>query len=1374
MTKEHGLINDPYFAPDNVDVKAIKEYNKNIRDGIDPGNALVDALDGANEATLSLATNANGAEVSLEKYTVKAKLATTVSKGLALAGNMLVSSLISIGISFAIQGIMDWINSVQNAKEAMKEAQQAIDDAQNSLKNITSTLDENKERFLELSEGVDKFSKNLTLSEEEYKEYLDISQQLAEIFPELVVGYDEQGNALLNIGNNAEETNAKLEELLETEQKIARQTLIDNMDDVAKGIAVEAKEASDNIKEYKNQLAQLDNEDDYVNVGISNSKPVTLKQSLSGETTRAMETALKSAGIDYGMISQVSETGNENVFFIDPEATKEQLQKAQDYYDAFVTQQVRQNEAERTGLLKKIAEEEQIYKNHYSKMSANLQAWVSEDFNYQYLSESSQKFIDAAIPNIDWSSLVDPPDNALEYQDYITKNIIEPLMSIPEEHQEEIDQMLSKLFSFEPGDIDIVEFALSLQTKLKEMGVFIDVTPVISDEQTTYDKLQNVVRSGAEKVSGISYEATTFDSNARAKYEKFEKQIDIFAKQQQIDTEEEIQLFNEAFEECNGNIDRAFALYLQKIRDIQEQETIEPATITSTVQQMAKQLEPQFAALGEAYTAIFHGDNGFDSNVVDNAMLEELRTTFAELEEDLGVSFNPTALENFFSVLADGSFTADEAQNAFNDLATAWFYGTNTLDNLNKETANAIVQQMEKLGVTNAQEIVEAKLAETETALAIAEETRAAASELLISADEVVISSIQKKIQGYLLEAGASEAARLATFQAIAAEQIFGSTSLNCSEKIQELNKLAGAYLSTAQAARLAAYTKGLEKSGMSSEDVVLKSEEYLNQMMNETVKLDVDFDMPDAGSAGGAAGDAYVEEFEKALSRLQDLRDQGKISEKQYLSEYRKLYERYFKDIEKYAEEFAKHQHEYLSGMKSLYESVFSAVTSIIDKQIDQLEKQRDATIDSYEEQKEAASEYYEKQIEEIDKEIEKIEDATEARKNEMDMQKALYSLIRSQNQRTIKTLDEYGNTVYRADPTAVRDNQDSYQDAKDDYAISKLEKQREEYERLQQESDEYWQNLIDETNEYYDNLIQGLEEYKSRWEELAEMEEQAKMLALLEEFGYTEEDILNMSEDAFQNLKKQYLQVLKDMNAGNGGVLKHLSDISGVDMTQLEGHLQATADTTADFGEELETVSEGLDSVCDKVGNLNETFDDVKGMEAYIKSLEELVAKMKEASDIFSEADWYNGKKNPYTGGIYDTTGKGDKSSSDSSSESSSSSANSSATASTLNSKASAIVLSNGVVLTPVNTKTLNMSSLGANMTVPNNYLNQMISGLTDQVAKSITKTNNSTRNVQLSQSITINAPYLTNESGYNRLMDEFKGLTSEALVSAINNKK
>lgn len=785
--------------------------------------------------------------------------------------------------------------------------------------------------------------------------------------------------------------------------------------------------------------------------------------------------------------------------------------------------------------------------------------------------------------------------------------------------------------------------------------------------------------------------------------------------------------------------------------------------IKETVSQLNTQLKPAMDSLASAWEDIFSGDNGemnldkVDLLSVADSIKKELDTLNDPEGLNLGIDYS--AYENFIRILEDTESTEKDVKQGFNALAQSIVdAGVSGVEDF--ETLKDV---LEDLGVVNNDIIAFQSLVQN--------------TEALKEAGLDLANATESDIEAFARERVSAEYLSQAINMLKAQKILCNENWINSSKDINDMYALAqAAGIATNAIVQLSSLKIGYDlavKNGNSQAANAINA-----QMQNIKTQVELEFAnlgkaevdyspmIDDAGKGGGDAGDKYLEEFEKALENLKNLRDRGKISEKQYLEEYRKLYERYFKDIEKYAEEFAKHQHEYLSGMKSLYESVFSAITDIIDRQIDQLEKQRDAEIDSYEDKKEAASEYYESLIEEIDEQIEKIEDATEAREDEMAAQKALYDLLRSQNQRTIKTLDEHGNTVYKADPTAIRDNQENYEDIKSDMAIKKLQKQREEYERLQEESDEYWQKMIDDTNEYYDNLINSLEEYKSRWEELMEMEEQAKMLALLEDFGYTEEDILNMSEEAFADLKTQYLQVLKDMYNGNENVLKHLSDISGVDMSKLQGHLDATADKTAELAKAFESVTEAVKKTADTIANMNG--DNIDALQA---KLEGLRKAMESAMDAGRSGE---------AGAIGEDIRETEEEIANQT-KSTTQTARASATVSAKTTQSNTlkvdetIILENGVQLIPVKSiKGVNLDAFATNYspTLSNNMIKQVSTAIIDSIAN-MPKPVNTTQKVDLKQNITINAPYLTNESGYNRLVNEFQGLSAKAIISAINGK-
>ena len=172
-------------------------------------------------------------------------------------------------------------------------------------------------------------------------------------------------------------------------------------------------------------------------------------------------------------------------------------------------------------------------------------------------------------------------------------------------------------------------------------------------------------------------------------------------------------------------------------------------TISSSIQQLATQLEPQFAKLGEAYKEIFTTE-GFSLNNVDNSMLDGLREAFAEIEEEVGVVFDASTLEPFFDTLTDSASTADQVQQAFNDLATAYFYSTETLGYLNEETAESIIKQLEEMGVANAQEVVYDALNEKTQKLALEKQ-------FLAEMGKDVADATQQDIDEYLEEAATSD-----------------------------------------------------------------------------------------------------------------------------------------------------------------------------------------------------------------------------------------------------------------------------------------------------------------------------------------------------------------------------------------------------------------------------------------------------------------------------------------------------------------------------------------------------------------------------------------------------------------------------------------
>lgn len=408
-------------------------------------------------------------------------------------------ALVTKGIELAASAIDHLVNKSKYAAEAMEEAQQEITDSQNKLKEVSDTVSENKDRFLELAQGVDQFSNNVSLSKDDYQEYLDISNKLADIAPDLVTGYDEQGNALLVIGSNANDTSKKLQDIIDKQQTIANQKLVDNLPKIADGIYNEVEDAKTEIDSLQGQLEDAKNTSKNLNIDIKGSHGrIDFKDNDYEKYGKGMEKALKSVGIDY---EKVAGGGLYETSIQLKSASKEQLEQAQKFYDAWLDQENTFNQASINGLEKNIAQKQGMLKQYYAKITPNLQQWAKQTPEYEGLGQDSANIVDKLIPQINWDSLKDQPVNDSDYTEYIENNIIKPLMAIPDEHKDEINSMFQKLLSFDDGDLNVLDFAKQLQEKLNDYGIKIDITPIIANEQNA----KNTLSKSLDKISGTSW-----------------------------------------------------------------------------------------------------------------------------------------------------------------------------------------------------------------------------------------------------------------------------------------------------------------------------------------------------------------------------------------------------------------------------------------------------------------------------------------------------------------------------------------------------------------------------------------------------------------------------------------------------------------------------------------------------------------------------------------------------------------------------------------------------------------------------------------------------------------------------------------------------
>ncbi|MCM1128072.1 MAG: hypothetical protein NC429_16580, partial [Lachnospiraceae bacterium] len=288
-------------------------------------------------------------------------------------------------------------------------------------------------------------------------------------------------------------------------------------------------------------------------------------------------------------------------------------------------------------------------------------------------------------------------------------------------------------------------------------------------------------------------------------------------------------------------------------------------TLSSSISTLATQLEPQFTKLGEAYNEVFQtDDNGnrlFSPEAVDNSMLEGLRKSFAEIEEEIGVTFDAEQLEPFFAVLTDGSSTADEVQQAFNDLATAYLYSTGALEQLNDETANAIKQQLKQMGVSNAEEVVTEALAVKNEELALSKKYLALEGKelaeatdteaLAFMAEQAEVGNCSTALAALQLKKLLVNGTMLDTEADIQNVMRFAQSAGIATESLAELITLKAAY----EKAETEGYTTALS---MVADRMEVLKQDFLNDVNSfELDPVNIEFNPPDSSKSSASSSAA-------------------------------------------------------------------------------------------------------------------------------------------------------------------------------------------------------------------------------------------------------------------------------------------------------------------------------------------------------------------------------------------------------------------------------------------------------------------------------------------------------------------------------------
>ena len=181
-------------------------------------NFITNALKGANK------------EMSIMQKGVTV-LGSGLSKAGTFLGNFITQGLLIGGITILVQGLVKaWDEAANGLKNAEKEITNSIESINSEINQDTQDLkylEETEKRYNELIKKKEEYSNTPieSMSEEqlaEMKELEEITNNLAKMFPELVIGYDSNNQPILLMADDMETLQERTKEQIELNKELLR------------------------------------------------------------------------------------------------------------------------------------------------------------------------------------------------------------------------------------------------------------------------------------------------------------------------------------------------------------------------------------------------------------------------------------------------------------------------------------------------------------------------------------------------------------------------------------------------------------------------------------------------------------------------------------------------------------------------------------------------------------------------------------------------------------------------------------------------------------------------------------------------------------------------------------------------------------------------------------------------------------------------------------------------------------------------------------------------------------------------------------------------------------------------------------------------
>ena len=387
------------------------DYFETLQEGQGWVKNLIQQNDVLTLTTEELTAANNAARASYARENAQLEALITTSKIAKVALGALKTVLISLAASLVFEGIqkaIEWldkkvIHRLETIAEEAENARNKIAELKDEFKSIADTTNDVKDRFAELAQGVKNLGlanqSNGSLTPDEYDEFLDLSNQLAELYPELVKHYDDNGNAILRLSGDVQEITTSIDDLLDKQREATTSSINEEMPSIW-------KQYTEDLKTYQKELDKYNKILDSDNRGKFVSKDKDLDEKITEALKKAkidLDTSTGYTMFDMKKLYTVGDRSKKGYYTTwDFSAlSSEQYNAFKKYFDTSIFE-------------KELNDYKDEIKTEASTMASDITTWLSSDqaMVYQKLKESSPDLASAiseALLNGDWVSNL--PDN---------------------------------------------------------------------------------------------------------------------------------------------------------------------------------------------------------------------------------------------------------------------------------------------------------------------------------------------------------------------------------------------------------------------------------------------------------------------------------------------------------------------------------------------------------------------------------------------------------------------------------------------------------------------------------------------------------------------------------------------------------------------------------------------------------------------------------------------------------------------------------------------------------------------------------------------------------------------------------------------------